>query len=108
MGSMQQYAEERLAKRAQVKVTIGDYTLTLDPKWQLFNVTHNEGRPVPKGLAGQWKLPWQFRAAAEKLHGSAYSVNELAKQKQDYADAARNVGIDPTTIRIDGPNGGRK
>jgi len=108
MGAMQNYIDERLAKRAQVRVEIGEFVLTLDPTWPLFNVTHKRGEPIPKGLMGQWKQPWMFREAAEKLLGPSYSLKELAKQKQDYASAARSAGIDPATIQLENPNGGRR
>lgn len=99
MGTLQEIEDGRLANRAKVVVTIGDYILQLDGTYMLFGVKHKDGKAIPKGLQGHWMRPEDFRTAAEKVHGPAYSLEGLA-QRNPVADAARKVGIAPEAIGI--------
>lgn len=99
MGTLQELEDGRLANRAKVVIPIGDYILQLDGTYMLFNVSHKDGKAVPKGLQGMWNRPEDFRKAAEKVHGPAYSSEGLA-QRDPVANAARKVGIAPEAIGI--------
>lgn len=99
MGTIQEFEDGRLANRAKVVIPMGDYILQLDGTYMLFNVSHKDGKPIPKGLQGHWKRPEDFRKAAERVHGPAYSPEGLA-QRNPVADAARKIGISPEAIGV--------
>lgn len=99
MGTLQEFEDGRLANRAKIVIPIGEYILQLDSKYMLFNVRHKDNKLIPKGLQGMWMRPEDFRKAAEKVHGPAYSPEGLA-QRNPVADAARKVGIAPEAIGI--------
>lgn len=56
-------AEEDAAERRAGVHEIGDYVLIKHDKWQLYEVSRKDGKPVPQGLAGRWTDLNDFREA---------------------------------------------
>lgn len=59
------YVSQLEEARGRVRHLIGDYVLTLDKKWFLFEASRADGKPVPVGLRGKWKTPGDFKRALE-------------------------------------------
>lgn len=85
--NLQDYIDKIQMARVSVQHHVGDYTLTLDKKWNVFSVSHRQGKPVPKSLEGRWNNVEDFRRAAEKLLGADYSIDALTERKKQAEDA---------------------
>jgi len=84
---IQDYIDKIQMARGAVQHHVGDYTLTLDKKWNVFSASHRQGKAVPKGLQGKWNNVEDFRRAAEKLLGADYSIDALLERKKQAEDA---------------------
>jgi len=101
MATFDSIMEAYLDRRAKVQITVGEYLLTLDPRWMLFDVSRPDGKAIPKGLQGKWREVSQFRAQAEKILGPSYSLEGLRKV-DPLRKSAIEAGIDPKSITLDG------
>jgi hypothetical protein len=81
--TIESYVDHVAYARSKVQHIVGEFVLTLNPKWNCFEPSHREGLTVPAGLRGRWINVEDFRRQAEKLLGSDYSVTVLLKRKEE-------------------------